>query len=117
MRLPIQIAALQIEPFRQVLAEANPIRVREATAREPGKIHQQAQRLSVMPSRDVHIDDAHRRISQHINLEDLALDRDAANRAHRPEELAHALYPRLLLTPAVLAASSSPRSTAEGAKD
>jgi hypothetical protein len=30
-----------------------------------------------------------------------------------PEELSHALYPRLLLISAVLAVSSSPRSTAE----
>jgi hypothetical protein len=41
-----------IEPFRQVLAEADPIRVGEAAAREADKIHEQGQSLSVLPSRD-----------------------------------------------------------------
>ncbi len=46
-----------VEPFRQVFAEADPIRMRQAAAGEADKIHQQGQSLSVMPSRDVHIDD------------------------------------------------------------
>ena len=45
-----------------------------------------------------------------------SLDRDAADRTQRPQELAHALYPRFLLTPAVLAVSSSPRSTADSGR-
>jgi hypothetical protein len=49
--------------------------------------------LSVVPGRDVDIDDAHRRISQHIILEDLALDGETADGTYRPEELAHVLYP------------------------
>jgi hypothetical protein len=52
-----------------------------------------------MPRRDVHIDDAHRRVTQHIRLEGLALDGEPADGTHRPEELAHASYPwRLLIS-------------------
>ena len=47
-----------VEPLRQVLAEADPIRVREAAAGETDKVHKQRQSLSVMPGRDVHIDRA-----------------------------------------------------------
>jgi hypothetical protein len=50
-----------------------------------------------VPSWDVNIDDAHRRIPQHIALEGLALDRDPADGTDRPRELAHASYPWLLL--------------------
>ena len=63
-----------VEPFRQVLAEADPVRMGQATARKANKIYQQRQSLSVMPSREVHIDDTHRGIAQHIALEGLALD-------------------------------------------
>ena len=66
--------------------------------------------MSVMPSRDVHIDDAHRRITQHITLEGLALDSDAANRTHRPEEFAHASYPWLLLISPADITTSDPSS-------
>jgi hypothetical protein len=63
---------------------------------------------------DVDINDARRRITQHVPFEGLALDCESADRTRGPEELAHALYPRLLLlSPAVLAVSSLPRSTAE----
>src|SRR5271165_1191405 len=82
-----------VEPFRQVLAETDPIRMGQAAAGEADKVHKQGQSLSVMPSRDVHIDDTHRRVAQHIAREGLALDREAAEGAHRPEELAHASYP------------------------
>src|SRR5580704_9438518 len=52
-----------------------------------------------MPCRNVHIDDAHRRITQHIALEGLALDRDSADGTDRPGELAHASYSwRLLIS-------------------
>src|SRR5580704_3473713 len=52
-----------------------------------------------MRCRNVHIDDAHRRITQHIALEGLALDRDSADGTDRPGELAHASYPwRLLIS-------------------
>ena len=50
-----------------------------------------------MPSWDVNIDDAHRRIPQHIALEGFALDGDATNGTHRPEELAHMPYLWFLL--------------------
>src|SRR5260370_26875114 len=50
-----------------------------------------------MPSRHVHIHNAHRRIIQHISLEGLALDRDSADGTHRPEEPAHTPTPCLLL--------------------
>jgi hypothetical protein len=68
-----------VEPFRQVLAEAGPICVGQAAARKPDKIDKQGQSLPVMPSREVDIDDAHRRITHHITLEGLALDRDTAD--------------------------------------
>src|SRR5438477_6370233 len=53
-----------------------------------------------MPSRNVHVDDAHRRITEHITLEHLALDGDPADRTHRPQKLAHASYswPEPILT-------------------
>jgi hypothetical protein len=51
------LADQPVEPFRQVLAEAGPIRIVQAAAREAGKIHKQGQSFSVMPSREVHIDD------------------------------------------------------------
>jgi hypothetical protein len=86
-----------VEPFRQVLAEGDPIRLRQAAAREANKIHKQGQSLSVMFGRDVDIDDARRRITQHVALEGLALDRDAADGTHRPEKLPHKSYPQLLL--------------------
>ena len=38
-----------------------------------------------MPCRDVHIDDAHRGITEHVALEGFALDDDATNGTHRPE--------------------------------
>jgi hypothetical protein len=53
--------------------------------------------LSVVASWDVNIDDARRRIPQHIALEGLALDRDPADGTDRPRELAHASHPWLLL--------------------
>src|SRR5271165_6555456 len=62
-----------VEPFRQVLAETDPIRMGQAAAGEADKVHKQGQSLSVMPSRDVHIDDTHRRVAQHIAREGLAL--------------------------------------------
>ncbi len=68
-----------VEPFRQILAKAHPIRVGQAAAGETDQIHQQGQSLSVMPCRDVHIDGARRRITQHIALEGLALDRYSAD--------------------------------------
>ena len=84
-----------VEPFRQVLAEADPIRVRQAAAGEADKIHQQRQSLSIMSRREVHIHGARRRVTEHVVLEGLALDRDAADGTRRPEKLAH-LCPRLL---------------------
>jgi hypothetical protein len=65
----------------------------QAAAREADEIHKQGQSLSVMSGRDVHIDDAHRRITQHVTLEGLALDSDPADGTYRPEELAHVPYP------------------------
>ena len=79
-----------VEPLRQVLAEACPVRVREAASGEADEIDEQWQSFSVMPGRDVDIDGAHRGIAQHIALQRPALDRDAADRTHRPEEFAHA---------------------------
>src|SRR6267378_753564 len=46
-------------------------------------IHQQGQSSSVMPCGDIHIDRAHRWITQHIALEGLALDRDSTDRTDR----------------------------------
>ena len=66
-----------VKPFRQVLAEADPIRVGQAATREADKIREQGQSLSFIRGRDVHIDDARRQIAQHIGLEGLALDSDA----------------------------------------
>jgi hypothetical protein len=79
-----------VEPFRQVLAEADPVRMGEAAAGETDKVHQQRQALSAMPGREVHIDDAHQRITQHVALEGLALDSDPADATYRPEEFTHA---------------------------
>jgi hypothetical protein len=81
-----------VEPFRQVLAEANPIRLRQAAAREPDKIDQQGKSVSVVSRWDVDIDDARRRITEHVALEGLAFDGDTGHGARRPEELAHRLY-------------------------
>src|SRR6202011_910388 len=53
----------------QVLAEADPIRMKQAAAREADKIDEQGQSLSVMTSRGVHIDGAYRRVTQHVTLE------------------------------------------------
>jgi hypothetical protein len=53
--------------------------------------------LSVVASWDVDIDDAHRRIPQHVALEGLALDRDPADGTDRPRELAHMPYLWFLL--------------------
>jgi hypothetical protein len=50
-----------------------------------------------MPGWDVNIDDAYGRIPEHIAVKGLALDRDPADGTYRPEELAHASYPWLLL--------------------
>ena len=80
-----------------VLAEADPIRLGEAATGEADKIHQQGQSLSVVASWDLHIDDAHRWIPQHIALEGFALDGDATKGTNRPGELAHVPYPWLLL--------------------
>src|SRR5229473_1760466 len=54
----------------QAPVEADSIGMGQAAAREPDEIDQEGQSLSVMPSRDVNVDDAHRRIAQHIILED-----------------------------------------------
>jgi hypothetical protein len=86
-----------VQPFRQALAEADPVRMGQAAAREADKVYKQGQSLSVMSSRDLHVDDAHRRIPQHIALEGLAPDRDPADGTDRPRELAHASHPWLLL--------------------
>jgi hypothetical protein len=96
-RRHVLFADQPVEPFRQVLAEADPIRMKQAAAREADKIDEQGQSLSVMPSRDVHIDGAYRRVTQHVTLEGLALDSDPADGTHRPKEPAHASYPWLLL--------------------
>ena len=45
-----------------------------------------------MASWDVNIDDARRRIPQHIALEGLALDGDTTNGTRRPGKLAHVPY-------------------------
>src|SRR5215831_19430229 len=82
-----------VEPFRQVLAEANPIGMGQAASGEADEVDEQRQSLCVTPGRDVDIDDAHRRITQHIILEGLALDGESVDRTHRPEKFAHALYP------------------------
>jgi hypothetical protein len=82
-----------VKPLRQVLAKADPIRMGQAAAREPDKIDKQRQSLPDMPSRDVNIDDTGCRIAEHVARESLALNRDAGERTHRPEEPAHASYP------------------------
>src|SRR5947209_1907897 len=63
-----------------------------------------------MPSRNVHVDDAHRRITEHVTLKGLALDNDPGDGTHQPKELAHASYPGLLLI--LLADMVFPRSIA-----
>src|SRR3954454_15922569 len=68
-----------IEPLRQVLAKAHPVRVRQTAARETDEIDQQRQSSPVMPGRDVDIDGALGRIAQQVILEDLALDRYPAD--------------------------------------
>ena len=57
------------------------------------KIDKQGQSLSVMPSRDIHIDQVHRWITQQISFEGLALDGDPADGTDRAEELARTSYP------------------------
>jgi hypothetical protein len=84
-----------VEPFRQLLAEAEPIRLISAAAGEADKIHKQEQSLSVMPSRDVDIDDARQRITQHIALECLAIAGEAAGGAHRPRRTYACVLPSL----------------------
>jgi hypothetical protein len=71
--------------------------VRQSAAREPDKIHEQGKSLSVVPGRDVNIDDTHRRIIQHVASEGLALDRESTDGTHRPEELAHTRHLWFLL--------------------
>jgi hypothetical protein len=82
-----------VEPLRHVFAEADPIRMGQATTREADQIHKQGQFLSVMPSRDVHIHGAHRRIIKHIIFQRLTLDHDSADGTQRPEEPTHAPLP------------------------
>src|SRR5262249_31054914 len=82
-----------VEPLRQVLAEACPVRMREPAAGEAYKIHQERQSSSVISSRDIHIDDARRRITENIALQSMAFDRDSTNRTRRSVELAHPSYP------------------------
>jgi hypothetical protein len=53
--------------------------------------------LSGVPGRDVDIDDARRRITQHVAFEDLVLDGETADGTYRPGKLAHAPNPWLLL--------------------
>jgi hypothetical protein len=65
----------------------------QPAAREADEIHQQGQSLSVVPRRDIHIDDPRRRITQHIALEGLALDSEPADGTGRPEKLAHRVLP------------------------
>src|SRR5438477_11779369 len=50
-----------------------------------------------MPSRNVHVDDAHRRITKQITLERLALDIKSVDGTLRPENPAHAFCPLLAL--------------------
>src|SRR6266850_5347504 len=50
-----------------------------------------------MPGREVDIDDADGRITQHIALEGLALDGEPADGTYRPRELAHVPHLWLLL--------------------
>jgi hypothetical protein len=71
------LADQPVEPFRQVLAEAAPIRVGQPAACKSDKIHKQRQALPVLPGRNVHVDHPRRRIAQHIAAEDLALDGEA----------------------------------------
>ena len=99
-----------VETFRQVLAEADPIRVGKAAAGEADKVHKQGQSVPVMPGRNVDIDHAHLRIAQHIALEGFALDGNATNGTRRPEELAHVSYPwlQLMLSRASLPAAHQP---------
>jgi hypothetical protein len=87
-----------VEPLRQVLAEAYPIRVGEAATREANKIHEERQALSVMPGRDIDVDNSRRRITQHIALQGVALDGDPTDRTCRAEKLAHVAHPWFLLT-------------------
>jgi len=47
-----------------------------------------------MPSRNVDIDGAQRRVTKHITLQGLALDGDSADGTLRPEKPAHALLGR-----------------------
>ena len=72
-----------------------PVGVRRPAGGEPDQVDQQRQSLSVMSRRDVDVDGARRRIAEHVVLEGLALDGDAADGTRRPEKLAH-LCPRLL---------------------
>ncbi len=79
-----------VEPFRQVLAEADPIRMGQAAAGEPDQIDQQRQVPPVVPGRDIDVDDALRRIAEHVARQRLALDRHPADRTRRAEKPAHA---------------------------
>jgi hypothetical protein len=57
------LANQPVEALRQVLAEADPIRMGQAAAREADEVHKQRQPCSVMPGREIHIDHARRWIS------------------------------------------------------
>ena len=70
--------------------EADPIRVRQPAAGEADEIHQQRQTFSVVPGRQVYVDDAHRWIAEQVVFESAALDGDAADEAGRSEKPAHA---------------------------
>ena len=42
-----------VEPFRQILAKAGPVRMRQAAAGEADKVDQQGQSLTVMTGRNI----------------------------------------------------------------
>jgi hypothetical protein len=52
-----------VEPLWQVLAEPDPVCMGQAAASKSDKVHKQRQSFSVMSGREIHINDARRRIS------------------------------------------------------
>ena len=61
----------------------------QTAAREPDEVHKQRQPFSVMSGRKININDARRRISEHVGLEGVTLDADPTEGTDWPEKLAH----------------------------
>src|ERR1019366_928270 len=83
-----------IEALRHVLAEGRPIGLGQAAARYADQVDKQRQPATVVIGGDIDIDRARHGIPENIPPQDVAFDDQAADGAHRSEELAHQFSPR-----------------------